>query len=96
MVGTPGLDTTFGHAKVFGQGIETLETEFAGDMTFVLGEDLCAELLFEVLSDNPDNLAEASLDGIINTVIHDGLSVGAKTVRSGFPYLRRAGKALVS
>ena len=80
MVGSPGFLATFRYAESFGQGIEALETEFAGDMSLVFGEDLCTELLFEVLTDHPYDLTESCLDGIVDTIIHDGLAVGAQAV----------------
>ena len=46
----------------------------------VLSEYLCTELFFEVFTDDPYDLAESGLDGIVDTVVHDGLAVRSQTV----------------
>ena len=80
MIGTPRFLTTFWHTEAFGQGIKPLETEFARDMSLVFRKDLCTELFFEVFTDDPYDLAESSLDGVVDTVVHDGFAVGAQTI----------------
>ena len=62
------------------QALDALEAQFAGNDTFVFGENLCAELLFEVLANHPYNLAESSLDSIVDGVVHDGFAVGTQSV----------------
>ena len=81
MVGTPRLLTTFGNAETCGQCVERLEAELTLHLTLVLGQDLGAELLLEVLADHPYNLTKTCLDGIVNTIVHDGLAIGAQTVK---------------
>ena len=80
VVGAPRLLTAFWNGKAFWQSIEALEAEFAGNVTLVLGENLCAELLLEVTTDNPYNLAEAGLNSIIDAVVHNALSLRTKCV----------------
>ena len=80
MVCAPGFFATFWNSKTFGQCIDALETEFAGNVTFVLGKNLRAELLFKVSTDDPYNFAKASLDCVVNAVIHDALSLRTKCV----------------
>ena len=80
MVCTPWLLTTFGYAEALGQCVECLEAKLALYLTLVLRQNLGAELLLEILTDNPYNLAKACLNGIVNTIIHDGLAIGAQTV----------------
>ena len=80
MIGAPGLYATFGNLEACGQGVEGLEAEFAGHLTLVLGEDLSAELLLEVLADDPHDFAESSLDGVVDTIVHDSLAVWTQTI----------------
>ena len=81
MIGSPWLHASFRNAESLGQCIERLEAEFAGNLTFILGEDLGAELLLEVLADNPDDAAKASLDGVVDAIVHDGFTIGAQPVK---------------
>ena len=81
MVGTPGLFAAFGNGEAFGQCVQSLEAEFAGNVTFVLCQNLLAELLFEVAADNPYDLAETGLDGIIDAVVHNALTLRAESVQ---------------
>ena len=80
VVCTPRLLTAFGYGEAFGQGVESLEAKFTLHLALVFREDLCAELLLEILADDPYDLAESGLDGVVDTVVHDGLAVGAQTV----------------
>ena len=80
VVGAPRLLTALRYAESLWQCIECLEAELTLYLTLVLSEDLRTELLLEILTDNPYDLAEASLNGIVNTVIHDGLAVRTQTV----------------
>ena len=50
-------------------------------MTLILRENLRTELLLEILADYPYNLAESCLNGIVDTIVHNGLTVGAQTVK---------------
>ena len=77
MIGAPRLHAAFGNGKAFGQGIDTLKTELALDFVLILGKYLCAELLFEILTDYPHHLAESCLDGIVDGIVHDCLTVGS-------------------
>ena len=81
MVGTPRFGTALGNGISLRDLVETLEDELAGDMTLIFGKDLLAEILFEILADHPDDLAKTGLDGVIDTVVHDRLAVGAQTVQ---------------
>jgi hypothetical protein len=80
VVGAPRLLTALRYTESLWQSVECLETELTLYLTLVLREDLRAELLLEILTDNPYDLAESSLDGIVNTVVHDGLAVRTQTV----------------
>ena len=75
MVRSPWLLAAFGYGKALRQSIECLEAEFAGHLSLVLGKYLCAELLFKVLTDDPYDLAESGLYGIVDRVVHDCLTV---------------------
>ena len=77
MIGTPRLLPTLGNRKACGERIEALEAQLAGNLVLVLGENLLAELLLEVLTDHPYYLAESCLNGIVDTIVHDGLTIGA-------------------
>ena len=81
VVCSPGFRTAFGAGEAFGQGVERLEYKFAGDVSFILGEDFLAEVLFEVFADNEDEFAESGLDGVVDGVIHDGFTVGTQSVQ---------------
>ena len=50
-------------------------------MSLVFGEDLLAEILLKVFSDNPDNLAETSLNSVVDAVVHDCLTIGTQSVK---------------
>ena len=80
MIGTPRLLTTLRDAEPCRQGIKCLEAQFAFHLTFIFREYLLTELIFKVLTDDPYYLAKASLDGIVDGIVHDGLTVGAQTV----------------
>ena len=81
VVSTPGLGALSRAGEAFGQSIEGLEYEFAGDVAFVLGEHDATEILLEILADNKDEFAEASVDSIVDGVIHNGFTVGAQGVQ---------------
>ena len=80
VVRAPGLLAAFGNGEAFGQSVEALEAEFAGDVTLVLGEDLCAELLFEVVADDPYYFAKAGLNSVVDAIVHDALTLRAECV----------------
>ena len=81
MVRSPGLGAVRRAGESFGQCIEALEYQFAGNVAFILGEHNAAEVVFEVLADNEYQLAEAGVDGVVDGVVHDGFAVGAETVK---------------
>ena len=72
MIGAPWLDTTFGHSKSLGQGIDALEAKLARHSTLILGKNLCAELLLKILTDNEYNFAESGTQSIIDAVENCG------------------------
>ena len=80
VVRTPGLLTVGGAGETFGKCIERLEDEFAGDLVLVFGEDDLAEVVFEVFADDKHELTEAGVDGVVDRVVHDSLSLGAERV----------------
>ena len=75
MVGTPWLLTTFWYRESLWEIVQCLEAKFCWDMTLIFRKDFLAELILKVLADHENNLAETSLDSVINTVVHDGLTV---------------------
>ena len=81
MVGSPRLLSSFRNVEPFGQSVEALEHQFCRYMTFVFAQYLVAELLFEVFADNENYFPESCLDGIVDTVVHDGLAVWSQTVK---------------
>ena len=80
VVRTPGLLAVGGAGETFGKCVERLEDEFAGDLVLVFGEDDLAEIVFEVFADYKYELTEACVDGVVDRVVHDGLSLGAERV----------------
>ena len=66
MVGTPWLHAAFRTFESFWEAVDALEAEFAGHYAFVLGENLCTELLFKVLADDPYYLAESGLYCVVD------------------------------
>ena len=80
MVGTPGLLTTLRNGEALGQCVKCLETQLTLHLTLIFGKNLRAELLLKILTNDPYYLAKASLNGIINTIVHNGLTIGAKPV----------------
>ena len=50
-------------------------------MSFVFGEHFVAEILLKGFADNEDDFAKACLNGIIDGIIHDGLTIGTQTVK---------------
>lgn len=76
----PWLLAAFRNSEALGQCVKALEAELGRDVTLIFGEDLRAELLFEVFADDKDNFAEAGLNSIINTVVHDRFTVGTQAV----------------
>ena len=80
VVGSPGFHAAFGNLEALGQVIQRLEAEFAGHLTFILLQNLVAELVFKVASDNPHDFAESGLDGIVDGVIHDGFTIGTQCI----------------
>ena len=80
MICTPGFRAAFGNSEALGQLIEALEYNLAGDVAFVLRKHHLAEILFEILADNEHELAEASFDSVVDAIVHDRLTVRAKTI----------------
>lgn len=80
MVGAPRFHAALGRGESLGEGVEALEDELCGDVALILGEDLLAKLLLEVLPDDEDDLAKSRLDGVVYGVVHDGLTIGSKSV----------------
>ena len=80
MVSAPRLLAFCGAGETFGECVERLEDEFAGDLVLVFGEDDLAEIVFEVFADYKYELTEAGVDGVVDRVFHDGLSLGAERV----------------
>ena len=80
MIGTPRFRAALRNRIAIRNLVEALEHKLTGDMTLIFGKDLLAEVLLKILTDHPDNLAETSLNGIIDAVVHDRLAVWAQTV----------------
>ena len=80
MVGSPWLDTSFRNAESLGQRIQSLEAQLTGNLILIFRQDLGTELLFEVLADDPYHLTESGLDGVVDTIVHDGLAVWSQTI----------------
>ena len=49
-------------------------------MSLILLKYFFAEVLFKILSDYEYYLAESSLYGIVDGIVHDGLAVGSESV----------------
>ena len=81
MIGSPGFLASFGHGKALGQCVESLETKFTGNMTFILGKHLFAELLFKILANYPYYFAKSGLDCIIDRIVHDGFTMRSQTIK---------------
>ena len=81
MVRTPRFLTTFWALETFRESIDALEAKLTRNSALIFGKNLCAELLFEILADDPDDFSESCLNGIINTIIHDSLAVWAQTIK---------------
>ena len=81
VVGAPRLDAPFGNSSPLGQVVQLLEHELHGDAAAetLRGEDF-AELLFERVADDENDLAETGADGVVDRIIYDGLVVGADPV----------------
>ena len=80
MIRTPRLGTAFRAGEAFGQVVDGLEHQFAGDVSLILGNNLLAEVLFKILADDKDQFAEAGAQGVIDGIVHDGLTVGTQSV----------------
>lgn len=80
VVRTPRLLAVGGAGETFRKCVERLEDEFAGDLVLVFGEDDLAEIVFEIFADNKHEFTEAGVDGVVDRVVHDGLSLGAERV----------------
>ena len=81
VVRTPGLYAAFRNLEACGQVVEGLEAELTGHVAFVLLQNLVAELVFEVATDDPHDFAKASLNGIVDGVVHDGFTIGAERIK---------------
>ena len=49
-------------------------------MALVLREDFLAELILEILADNENDLTKTSLNSIVDTVVHNSLTIRAQTI----------------
>ena len=76
VVGAPRLDAPFGNSSSLGQVVQLLEHELHGDAAAetLRGEDF-AELLFERVADDENDLAETGADGVVDRIIYDGKDV---------------------
>ena len=81
MVRTPRFRAALGTGKAFGQVVERLEHQLAGDVAFVFGKNLLAEIFFKILADDEDKFAESGLDGVIDGVVHNSFTVGTQSVQ---------------
>ena len=81
MVGSPRLYTVGGAGEPLWKGIEALEAQLYGHMALVLAENLLAEILFRVLADYENDFAKSSLYGVVDGVVHYGLSVWSETIK---------------
>ena len=80
VVCTPRLCATLRTCEALRQRVEALENKLARDMTFVFRENDATEVFFEILADNEHELAEASVDSVVDTVIHDCLTVRTELI----------------
>ena len=80
MVCTPRLYAPFGNGETFGQCVEALEAQFARNVTLILRQYLCAELVLEVVTDDPHDLSKASLNGVVYAVIHNALTLRTERI----------------
>ena len=81
MVGSPRFGTAFGAGEAFGKVIYGLEYQFAGNMAFVFGNNLVAEVLFKIFTDYENELAKTGIDGIVNRIIHDSFAIRSQSVQ---------------
>ena len=81
MVCSPWLLTTLWYRESLWKSVKALEYELCWDVTFVFRQYLLTELLFEITTDNENNLTEACLNSIVNRIIHDGFTVWTQTVQ---------------
>ena len=80
VVGAPRLLAVGRAGEAFGERIERLEHEFARDFVLIFGEHDVAEVFFEILTDDENELAETGMDGIVDGIVHDGLPLRAEGV----------------
>ena len=81
MIGAPWLLAALGNLEAFRKVVKILEDEFNGNTAFIFRNDLLTEVLFEDTTNDENHFTEASLDGIVNRVIHDGFAIGSKTIQ---------------
>ena len=81
MVRTPRLCASLRACESFGESVDALEHQLARDVTLILREHDTTEVVLKVLADYEDQLAEASVDGVVDAVVHDGLAVRAELVQ---------------
>ena len=81
VVGAPRLLTSFGYCEAFWQRVEALEAQFAGNVALILRQNLRAELLLEVVTDDPHDLSKASLNSVVYAVIHDALALRTERIK---------------
>ena len=81
MVGSPRFGTAFGAGEAFRKVIYGLEYQFAGNMAFVFGNNLVAEVLFKIFTDYENELAKTGIDGIVNRIIHDSFAIRSQSVQ---------------
>ena len=81
MIGAPWLLAAFGNLEASRKVVKILEDEFNRNAAFIFRNDLLTEVLFEDTTNDENHFTEASLDGIVNRVIHDGFAIGSKTIQ---------------
>ena len=81
VVRTPRLFSSFGDGEALGELVKILEDDFHGDLMLILRDDLLTEFLLESTTDDEDDLAKSSTDGIVDRVVHDGFARGTDTIQ---------------
>jgi hypothetical protein len=57
-----------------------LEHELARDVAFIFRKNNATEVVLKILTDNEHKLAKASIDSVVDTVIHDCLTVRTELI----------------
>ena len=81
VVRTPRLCTVGRAGKSFRQSVGRLKHDLHRHMTLIFGNDLFTKILLEILSDDKHYFSESRFNGIIDRVVHDGFSIGAKRIK---------------